>query len=81
MIKGFRMFQRTSSPRVINLASYHDPRSLTWSWILSLAREEQWHFGFYPSVPRGGWCLRVGPWSIQWQAQEKMLRNTQEPKP
>ena len=31
------LFRRTSSRRTINLASWHSPHSLTWSWILALS--------------------------------------------
>jgi hypothetical protein len=34
---GLKLFSRTSNRRRINLASFHSPHSLTWSWVLSLA--------------------------------------------
>jgi hypothetical protein len=33
---GLKLLSRTSNRRCINLASFHSPHSLTWSWILSL---------------------------------------------
>ena len=34
------LFQRTSSDKTINLASWHSPHSLTWRWIMSLRRHQ-----------------------------------------
>lgn len=36
---GLSLFRRTSSPVTFNLAAYHSPHSLTWSWILALVRQ------------------------------------------
>lgn len=36
-MKGFAFFHRTSKRGCYNLAGYHDPRSLTWSWVLSVS--------------------------------------------
>jgi hypothetical protein len=33
-MRGLSLFARTNSPRHWNLASWHSPHSLTWSWIL-----------------------------------------------
>lgn len=37
---GLSLFKRTSCRRTFNLATFHSPHSLTWSWILSLRRQE-----------------------------------------
>lgn len=40
MFKGLSFFKRTSSRRAFNVASFHAPNSLTWSWVLTVFREE-----------------------------------------
>jgi len=35
---SLKFFQRTNDPTHWNIASYHDPRSITWSWILAFSR-------------------------------------------
>lgn len=39
-MKGLAIFHKTSSRRSFNLASWHSPHSLTWSWILSVRRHQ-----------------------------------------
>lgn len=36
-MEGLALFKRTNSKGNWNLASYHSPHSLTWSWILSFS--------------------------------------------
>jgi hypothetical protein len=40
MFKGLALMRKTNSKRLFNLASFHSPHSLTWSWILSLRFSE-----------------------------------------
>ena len=40
MFKGLRIFSRTSDKRITNIASYHSPHSLTWSWSLRFRRHQ-----------------------------------------
>lgn len=55
MVAGLSLLRRTSNRRTINLASWHSPHSLTWSWILSAS----WSL---PSYERPVWnWSRVGP--------------------
>ena len=35
-IGGLGLFNRTNSRSLFNIASWHNPRSLTWRWILSV---------------------------------------------
>lgn len=39
---GLSLFSRTSSRSSFNIASYHSPHSLTWSWILSVNFDRMW---------------------------------------
>ncbi len=79
---GFSLFQRTSSLRTINLASWHNPRSLTWSWILSLAREDVSRWGFFPYRTNDGlqWVLRAGVFSLHWLRQKPMWKEPTDAK-
>lgn len=36
-IGGFSLFSRTSSKHSFNIASWHNPKSLTWRWIISVS--------------------------------------------
>ena len=38
-MNGLELFRRTNNRLSINLASFHSPRSITWSWIIALTRE------------------------------------------
>jgi len=38
-MRGLALFQRSSRARTLDLASYHSPHSLTWSWIISATRQ------------------------------------------
>lgn len=40
MFKGLALMRKTNSRKTFNLASFHSPHSLTWSWILSLRFSE-----------------------------------------
>lgn len=40
MFKGLALLRKTNSKGLFNLASFHSPHSLTWSWILSLRFSE-----------------------------------------
>ena len=45
-IGALSLFTRTSDQRTINIAAWHNPRSYTWRWVLSLHRfkaDEQRH--------------------------------------
>jgi hypothetical protein len=46
------LFKRTNSRRLFNIAAYHSPHSLTWSWIVSASFDGVWR------KPEGG--LRIG---------------------
>lgn len=38
VVPGVSLISQTSSPFTTNLAAYHSPASLTWSWVISLQR-------------------------------------------
>lgn len=80
MMRGLRLFSRTNKPSCINLASYHDPRSLTWSWLLSwtfataderraLLRFNRFEYGQHKWSLSLLWLGR-----FSWASQGKMLR-------
>lgn len=81
-MKGLRLFARTSCPHSINLASYHSPHSLTWSWILSVAFDGIWkhhdkpklRMGFHPYRTNGGLqiVLTIPGFVFQWHRQREM---------
>lgn len=72
---GFAIWTRTNVPRNWNVASYHNPLSLTWSWLLSFslfARNDprrlfvfhRWH---------SHWTLGLfWIFTIRWASQEPM---------
>lgn len=40
MFEGLALMRKTNDRKTFNLASFHSPHSLTWSWILSLRFSE-----------------------------------------
>jgi hypothetical protein len=75
-MNGVQFFSKTNVPTSWNLASYHDPRSITWSWLLSfsLFRADEgrvwplfWRYG-------DGWTARL-PFVgfLRWRTQHKMF--------
>jgi len=79
-MKGLRLFASTNSARCFSLASYHDPESLTWSWLLSWtfpAPDERRHlFRFVdmgPGKQQHRWSLHL-LWlgHLSWATQDKM---------
>lgn len=66
-MSGLKLFTRTSDRHSWNLASYHSPHSLTWSWLLcfSLFRSDVrrvWPLGWAYRTNTGRcWGLRL-PW-------------------
>lgn len=75
MFKGLKLFQKTNSERTFNLASFHSPHSLTWSWILSASKREGAKLGFFPFRTNNGlqWVLTLPLVSFQWQRQQPMF--------
>jgi hypothetical protein len=77
-MQGLKFFTRTSDRRCWNLASYHSPHSLTWSWILSLSLprpgEGRW-FHFYRTRNNTGlhWLLQIARIALRWQTQRPMF--------
>jgi len=61
---GLALFQRTSAKRTVNIASFHSPHSLTWTWILS--------FNF---LERGSGEHKVWPlYAVSKHSKQWMLR-------
>ena len=76
---GLSILRRTSDPRTINLASFHDPASLTWSWILSFGTFRADEARVWPIFRRDyldrGWTVRIPLIGfIRWHTQAKMMR-------
>lgn len=78
-MRGLSLFSKTSSPRTFNLASWHSPHSMTWSWILSISRSSEetnvlWPI-FMPYRTNGGlqFVLRI-PFIalVHWHRQRPM---------
>src|SRR5690242_3536459 len=76
-MKGLALLRRTNDRRCWNIASWHSPHSLTWSWILSLsfprAGEGRWlHYSGYRSNVGYQWCLQVARVALRWHRQRPM---------
>lgn len=76
-MKGLAIMSRTSDPRTLNLASFHSPHSLTWSWILLFHRpradEGRWlHFSSWRTNCGRQWCLQIARHALQWHRQQPM---------
>jgi hypothetical protein len=76
-MQGLKLFSKTNSKRHWNLASYHPPQSLTWTWILSLSvlsQEEGKWFYFSPIRTNVGlqWILTLHRVRLQWHRQRPM---------
>lgn len=94
-IPGFAAFKRTSSRTTWNVASFHSPHSLTWSWVLSLRRQPlftfrpwaQFHGGHFPGFGAGfGQFISFhayrnnGGWQIGWSLLwHEFHRSSQRP--
>jgi hypothetical protein len=54
---GLKLFSRTSAKRTFSVASWHNPKSLTWRWLLH-ASFTGWHrevrLGFYNTPSNTG---------------------------
>lgn len=71
---GLKFFSRTNDGHWWNLASYHDPNSITWSWILSFGTrkpDERWIWFFFHSSRRR-WDMCFLGLRLCWQTQSKM---------
>lgn len=74
---GLALFTKTSGRRCWNVASFHSPHSLTWSWILSFslprADEGRWlHFISWRTNCGRQWLLQVARCALQWHTQRPM---------
>lgn len=94
-VPGFAAFKRTSSRTVWNIASYHSPHSLTWSWVFSLRRQPLFTFrpwaqfqgGHFPGFGAGfGQFISFhayrnnGGWQIGWSLLwHELHRSSQQP--
>lgn len=81
-MNGLKFFSRTNDRRWWNIASYHDPLSITWSWILSFGTRKPdepriWYF-FHAHRGYQGlrWDLCLMNFRLTWQTQQKMLRRS-----
>ena len=78
-MQGFALFRRTIDRRTWNIASWHSPHSLTWSWVLSFSfslprgDEGRW-IGFHPYRTNHGlnWLVQLGRCSLRFQRQRPM---------
>jgi hypothetical protein len=74
-IGGFSMFNRTSAKRTFNIASWHNPKSLTWRWVLGVSftgwRREV-RLGFYRVSNGRLMGLNLPFFSVHFQTQRPM---------
>ena len=78
MKNGLSFFRRTNSAGCWNLASFHNPHSLTWSWILSFdlprTDEGRWlYFSKYRANTGLQWSLQVARMCLRWHRQRPMF--------
>lgn len=78
-MNGLSFFRRTNDRHTVNLASYHDPRSITWSWVLSFSTFKPgegriWPLFWFDFLGRGFAARIPGVGFLCWQTQEKMPR-------
>ncbi len=78
-MKGLSLFRRTNDRHIFNLASYHDPASLTWSWIFSFSTFKPGEARLWPVFSLDflgrGWTVRIPLIGfIRWHTQAKMMR-------
>lgn len=76
-MSALKLFSRTNSKGHWNIASWHSPHSITWSWILSLSvlrRGEGRWFYFSPFRTNAGlqWILTLSRLRLQWHRQRPM---------
>ncbi len=78
LIPGLSLFRRTSAPWCYNIVAYHNPRSITWSWVLSFSffRAEErrvWPLFWRHQIGQERWGFRI-PWlgMVKWLTQEPM---------
>lgn len=76
-MKGLKLFSKTNSKGHWNLASYHPPQSLTWTWILSFSLprgdEGRWlGFHMYKTNQGRKWLLQIARCAIRWERQRPM---------
>lgn len=77
-MNGFKFFSRTSDKKCWNLAAFHSPHSLTWSWILSFrlprSRDEGRWIGFSRYRTNEGlqWYLQFARTCLTWHSQRPM---------
>jgi hypothetical protein len=78
-MKGLALFRRTNVPGHWNLASYHSPHSITWSWILSYSLWKRGEAEFTPWFARFGtnsgliWHVRLPLLgTLRWSRQREM---------
>jgi len=79
MKNGIKFFTRTNDRHWWNIASYHDPKSITWSWLLAFGTRKpderfNWYF-FHSSRTYEGllrWNLCLLGCRLSWQTQRKM---------
>lgn len=74
-MKGLRFFTRCSD-RSLNLFTYHDPRSLTWSRLMSWYRAYKPQWGIWWNGHLFGpktVIVNLGPRSLSYKSQTKML--------
>lgn len=76
---GIKLLYKTNSRRSWNLASFHSPHSLTWSWILSFSCDGYSERRFWPLVmtyrTNQGlqWVVRIPYVGLfQWHRQRPM---------
>ena len=77
---GLAFFKRVSDGVSINLVSYHNPRSITWSWLVCwrpyVSDERRRWLGWHSWPGRYGWfeiaLLKRGRLHFAWQP--KMIR-------
>lgn len=76
-MKGLTLLGRTNDRRTFNIAAWHSPHSMTWSWIVSLSLprgdEGRWlHFSAYRTNVGLQWILQVARVGLRFHRQRPM---------
>lgn len=77
LIRGLSLFAKTNSRGCYNIASWHSPHSMTWSWVLSLSLPRRgqgrfFHFATFRSTLPTQWHLQLMWFTLSWLRQNPM---------
>lgn len=73
---GLALFEKCSGRGAWNVASFHSPHSMTWSWLLSFQlprrAEGRWFWFQRSTLGQEKWSLQFFKFRLGWSTQEPM---------